>query len=304
MHLGFIGIGYMGSRLGSRLIEAGHDLSIHDLNRKAADELADKGAFWSDSPREVAQSAEIIFASLPGPQNVEQVVLEPERGLLAGLSKGKVFIDLTTSEPLMTRKLAAAVEKTGAAMLDSPITGRGGGVFVVGGDKATFERCEPIIASMGTKVIHAGPQGSGHIVKLCYQYANTVAHWAFMEALVVCAAAGTDVRVMREFFDAAGLGQERSPEWLERILSNDFGEPETAAAVLDIFAKDMSLAIELGREVGASTGTGLATYDIIKRGQTHEGWGRLNHAVAVQVLEDFAGVDLRGEPREPSQPHG
>lgn len=291
MKLGFIGLGNMGNRLAPRLLEAGHELTVNDLNRDAANKLLDLGASWADSPKEVAAASEVSFAMVAGPTEVEKVVTAPEIGLVHGLSAGKVFIDLTTSDPTMTRKLAALCHEKGAEMLDSPVSSGGGTTLVVGGDKATFDRCEPVLKALATHVYYLGDSGAGNMTKLVRQYTGFVSFWAQAEALVLAAKAGLDLNIVNEFLDVTGA-RNGGTNWLPRMMNRDFGTPETAGARLDIVAKDVALAVELARRLGAQAGTGLAADDLMKRAQA-QGLGKYEFFRAVELLEEAAGTEVK-----------
>lgn len=291
MKVGFIGLGNMGARMAPKLLSAGHQLTVTDLQRDAAAAICQQGAVWADSPCEVAAASEVVFASLPGPDDVERVVMEPVRGLLEGLQPGSIFVDLSTSAPQMTQKLAAALRGRGSEMLDCPVSSGGGMTFVAGGDQVAFERARPLMEAIATHVYYMGESGSGNIAKLTRQYASFVGFWAQIEALLMAKKAGLDVRTVAEFMDVTGGGRG-APNWINRVFEGDFGTPETAGARLDIVAKDVALAIELARRIDAPAKVGLGADDIMRRGQAH-GWGRYEFFKAVQILEQEAGVELR-----------
>ncbi len=297
MRVGFIGLGIIGSQLTPKLIEAGNELTVTELVRSKAAKIEDLGASWADTAREVGEANEVVFTSVPNPEDVEKVLLTPKTGLLEGLAPGKVFIDLTTSSPTMSRKLAAICKERGVEMLDSPLTRASGTIFVVGGDKATFERHKHLMEAMGSRVFYVGGTGMGNVAKLALQYTTTLSFWAQMEALVIAAKAGADTEVVHDFLVAAG---NRPVPDFEKVREHEYGERD-AGSLLDIFQKDVSLGIQLAREIGAIASLGVAADDIMRRGQTHEGWGRYHRAIATQVLEEFAGVDLKGRPYPPSK---
>ena len=290
MQVGFVGTGNIGNRLAPKLIDAGHALVVNDLRRESAERLIDLGATWAESPRAVAEACDVTFASVPGPADVERLLTQPA-GLLEGLSAGKVFVDLTTSYPAMTRKLSALCRERGAEMLDCPVSMGGGVALVVGGDKASFERAKPLLEAMAAHVYYLGESGMGNVAKLVRQYAGFVGFWAQTEALVIAAKAGADVKTVADFMAATGIRQ--GGNWLDRAFERDFGTVETSSARLDIVAKDVSLAMELARSVGAAAGTGMAADDLMKRGQAR-GWGRLEFYKCLELLEEIAGAELRG----------
>jgi 3-hydroxyisobutyrate dehydrogenase-like beta-hydroxyacid dehydrogenase len=292
MKVGFIGIGNIGGRLAPRLIEAGHELFVNDLRREAAGALIERGATWCESPRAVGESSDVVFTSVPGPSDVEKVLLTPETGLVNGLSNGKVFIDLTTSYPEMSRRLAAACRERGAEMLDCPVS-NGGAFMSVGGDRAAFDRCLPVMEAIcgSGHVFYMGESGMGNVAKLVRQYQGFVNFWTYVEALMIGKKAGADVSAVIEFISATRGGPMPGANWIDGMLEGAFDASPGSSALLDIVAKDVSLAIELARQVGAPALTGLGADDIMKRGQAR-GLSRKQFFAAVQVLEEMAGERL------------
>jgi 3-hydroxyisobutyrate dehydrogenase-like beta-hydroxyacid dehydrogenase len=290
VQVGFIGLGNMGNRLAPRLLQAGHDLVVTDLVPEAGRALRDQGAAWADSACDVAAASEVTFASVSGPVEVDRLVLDPDRGIIEALRPGSVFVDLTTSAPETSRKLASAIAERGAAMLDSPVSSGGGTTLVVGGERDVFERVLPLLNALASHVYYMGPTGSGNYAKLARQYAGFTAFWAEVEALLMAKKAGLDARAVAEFLEITGAGRGL-PGWLNRLFEGDFGTPETAGARLDIVAKDVGLAMDAARRLGTSARTGLGADDIMRRAQA-QGWGRHDFFVAVQVIEALAGARL------------
>ena len=124
MQLGFVGTGTMGNPMARCLIAAGHQLIVYDLRREATANLCELGARWAGTPRTVAEASEVVFTSLPGPAEVEQGVLDPMTGILAGLRSGGAYIDMTTNAPSVFRTIAEACRARGVAVLDAPVSGR------------------------------------------------------------------------------------------------------------------------------------------------------------------------------------
>jgi 3-hydroxyisobutyrate dehydrogenase-like beta-hydroxyacid dehydrogenase len=291
MKVGFIGTGNMGNRMVPKLLDAGHEVVVNDLNRAATEHSVSLGAVWADNARDVARASDVVFAMVASPSDVEKLVTTPDTGLLAGLSKGKVFVDLTTSHPAVTRKLAALIrERTGAEMLDCPVSAGGGVCLVVGGDKAAFDQVEPLLNAMAAHTFYMGDSGSGNIAKLCRQYAHYVGFWAMCEALVMAQKNDVNPQVVAELMQLSGAVPATS-NWPSRIFKHDFATPETATARLDIVQKDVDLAIQWARQSESPATIGLGADDIMRRAQA-QGWGRHDFFVAVQVIEALAGARL------------
>ena len=170
MKIGFIGLGNMGAGMAANLQKAGYELVVHDILREAAADHLERGALWADSPEEVARESEIIFTSLPGPKEVESVATGPN-GVLAGISAGKVFIDLSTGYPAIVRRIHQKFEEAGAHMLDAPVSGSTIGTntgrlaIMAGGEKEVYERCKPFFDAMGDRPHLHGPHRHRHRVQ-------------------------------------------------------------------------------------------------------------------------------------------
>ena len=160
MRVGFIGTGKMGSMMAGGILVGGHELTVYDLRREATTELCKRGARWADGPRQVAEASELVFTSLPGPSEMEKTLLDPDDGVLAGLSPGCGYIDLTTNAPGTIVNVAQACRTRGVSMLDAPVSGRVPNLTVmVGGDPDTFTKYRPILQAFGRNVFHVGDQG-------------------------------------------------------------------------------------------------------------------------------------------------
>ena len=289
MHVGFIGTGTMGNPMAGCLIQAGHQLVVHDLRREATINLCELGARWADSPREVAEGSQVVFTSLPGPAEVEQLVLEPFTGILAGLAPGGAYIDMTTNSPTVFRRVAAECRARGVEVLDAPVSGRPPRMTImVGGDGATLAKYRPLLECMGRNIFHVGGTGTGCIAKLVTQYLGYTHFVTAIEGLLIGAKAGLDIQTLARIVPVSA-GASRVFDNIPRsVFSGEF----TAGGTLDIVAKDLHLACQLAREVQAPAPTGAVADDVFQRAQA-QGWGQRGFPMAARVLEQMAGIELR-----------
>lgn len=289
MHVGFIGTGTMGNPMARCLIQSGHQLVVHDLSREATINLCELGARWADSPREVAEGSQVVFTSLPGPAEVEEVVLEPSAGILAGLRPGGAYIDMTTNSPAVFRRVAAECQARGVEVLDAPVSGRPPGMTImVGGDGATLAKYRPLLECMGRNIFHVGGTGTGCIAKLVTQYLSYSNFVTAIEGLLIGAKAGVDIQTLARIVPVSAGASRVFDNIPQSVFSGEF----TAGGTLDIVAKDLHLACQLAREVQAPAPTGTIADDVFQRAQA-QGWGQRGFPIAARVLEQMAGVELR-----------
>ena len=289
MRIGFIGTGTMGNPMSQCLLDAGHQLTVHDLRREAAANLCQSGAAWSDSLREVAEASELVFASLPGPVEVEKAALDSATGILAGLQPGGAYVDTTTNSPAVFRRVAAECRTLGIEALDSPVSGRPPNMtMMVGGDRATFEKYRPVLESMGRYLFYVGESGSGCAAKLVTQYLGYCNYVTALEGMLIGAKAGLDLNLLAKIVPVSA-GASRSFDGLpDGVFDGGF----KSSGTLDIIAKDLRLACELAREVRSPAQVGLIADGLYRRAQA-QGWGQEGYHAVVQVLEEMAGAQLR-----------
>jgi 3-hydroxyisobutyrate dehydrogenase len=289
MRIGFVGTGTMGTPMARCLLEAGHQVTVHDLRREATADLCDLGARWAENPRAAAEVSEVVFTSLPGPAEVERAVLDPSSGILAGLPSGGGYVDMTTNAPNVVRRIAEACRARGVAMLDAPVSGRPPAMTImVGGDPSTFATYRPLLASMGRNIFHVGEIGAGCVAKLVTQYLGYTNLITSLEGLLIGARAGIDLGVLAQIVPVSA-GASRT---FDNIPRSVFDGTFRAGGTLDIVAKDVHLACELARDVGAPAHMGMIADDAYQRAQA-QGWGQLGFPIVARILEAMAGVELR-----------
>jgi 3-hydroxyisobutyrate dehydrogenase-like beta-hydroxyacid dehydrogenase len=302
MDIGFIGVGNMGAGMANNLLKAGYTLMVNDIRRDAAGPLLEKGARWAETPKQVATQSEITFTSLPGPPEVEAVVLGGE-GILAGIRPGSVYIDLSSNSPTLVRRLHDILRDQGIYMLDAPVSGgvigaRTGLLAVmVGGDEALYQRVKPVLDAIGDNVVYCGAIGAGSICKLVHNCISAITSQAISELFTLGVKAGADAKALwettrRGAFGRGAGGIHRLPEsW----FSGDF-EPnwDKGFFATKLMRKDVGLATQLAREFNVPMAlASLAEQELIEA--INRGWGD-DPTTKVRLLqEERAGVQVRGD---------
>lgn len=284
MRVGFIGLGNMGHPMAANVLKSGHDLVVYDVRQETIRSLEDAGAEWGASPMDVAARSEVVLSSLPGPREVESVVLGDE-GVFAGLSRGSAYIDTSTNSPSTMRNIAEIGTSQGFYVLDAPISG---GVFgardatltvFVGGERAHFDRFAPLLQSIGKNVVHMGPVGSGNVTKLVNNLMMFINFIGGCEGMAMGARAGIDPRALLDVIRPS-MGDSRI---LQRTMSL-FLRAEPMCSATDLAVKDMSLAVEVGKESGVPLELGLLVKDLITRFRDDGGRGEED---MLEIIGDF-----------------
>lgn len=258
--IAFIGLGNMGGPMAANLIKAGHQLRVFDLVPAALDAAAAAGAHAASSAHDTLADAEIVISMLPASRHVEALYLG-EAGILAQVPDGALVIDCSTIAPVTARKVAAAAQARGLAMLDAPVSGGTAGAaaatltFIVGGAAEVVERARPVLQAMGKNIFHVGDNGAGQVAKLCNNMALGVIMAATGEALALGVAQGLDPAVLSQMM-AVSTGRSWATEvcnpWpgvlpnapASRGYSGGFGN--------DLMLKDLGLVAESAVQAGVS----------------------------------------------------
>ena len=298
MKVGFIGLGTMGASMAANLQKAGYALTVHDVRRKAAEPHVGRGATWAETPRQVAEDAEVIFTALPGPPEVEAVALGPD-GLLAGLRPGGVYFDLSTNSPAMVRKIHAAFAAQGKQVLDAPVSGGPRGAATgrltlwVGGDEQVLERYRPVLEAFSDNVRFVGPIGAGSITKLVHNCVGRVLTAALAEGFTLGVKAGMDPLALFESIRDGVIGRRRTFDGLiDQFLTRTF---EPAAFTLRLAHKDVALATAVARELGVPMRLTNLTLEEMTEA-LNRGWGELDTRAFTMLQQERAGVRIAVDP--------
>lgn len=298
MKVGFIGVGNMGNPMAANLQKAGHALQVHDIKREAAQNLLDAGATWVNSPKEAATGVDYVFLSLPMPADVERVVLS-ENGVLTAMKSGGIIVDMSTNSPTTVRGLAEKTKAKGVTFIDAPVSGGVRGArnaslaIMAGGDKAAYDKCEPLLKAMGANVFYCGDIGTGNVVKLVNNMLAFIHMMGAAEAVVLGKKAGVDPNVLWQAVKASSGGSFVWESGTRAVLRDKLAPTFT----IDLASKDISLATKLAEEFGVPLTMGKAAEGLIRGYQTG-GYAKEDILATVKELEKQAGVTVRGTWKE------
>jgi 3-hydroxyisobutyrate dehydrogenase len=292
-NLGFVGLGVMGSRMVNRLLDKGHTVIGYNRTRSKAQWLIDRGMKWGDSPSAVTKAADVTLSMVTNSAALEEIA-NGDNGVLAGLSRGKIWIDMSTVGPEISKALAGRVREKGADMLDAPVSGsvvtlqEGKLSVMVGGRPETFERVKPILLELGPKVTHVGENGKALVMKIATNINLTAQMMGFSEAVLLAEKNGiareTAVDVLTHSAIASPMIQYRGPFVLKM--------PDEAWFNVNMMQKDLLLALELGRKADVPLPTvGLAN-EFLTAARAM-GYAAEDFAVVFEVLARMSGVKER-----------
>jgi 3-hydroxyisobutyrate dehydrogenase len=298
LKVGFIGLGTMGARMAASLQRAGYQLIVNDIRRAAAEPHLQKGAEWVDTPRQVAEAAEVVFTSLPAPADVEAVA-SGENGIISGMRRGDVYFDLSTNSPVLVRRICARFAERGAYMLDAPVSGGPRGAasgrlaIWVGGDRDSFDRYKPVLDAIGDQARYVGPIGSATVAKLVHNCAGYMLQRALSEVFTMGIKAGVDPLALWEAVRQGALGRSRTFDGLAaHFLPANYDPPDFA---LRLAHKDVSLATELGHELKVPMPMAELALEELTAA-LNRGWGERDSRVAMLLQQERSGVQVAVEP--------
>jgi 3-hydroxyisobutyrate dehydrogenase-like beta-hydroxyacid dehydrogenase len=293
MPIGFIGLGMMGAGMASNLQKAGHKLVVHDLKRQSASHHLAAGADWADSPRAVAEACDVVFTSLPAPPDVEAVGFG-EHGLVHGFRKGSVWFDLSTNSVSLVREMHAKLAEQGIALLDAPVSGGPRGAnsgklaIWVGGDEAMFKRHKSVLDAMGDQARYIGAIGAGSVAKLVHNLSGAAVNVVLAEAFTMGVKAGIEPLSLWAAIRQGAGGRARMFDRMGgQFLTGRYDPPDFA---LRLLYKDVTLACQLGREVGVPMRLShLALAELNEA--LNRGWGDRDSRIGMTLQQERAGIE-------------
>jgi 3-hydroxyisobutyrate dehydrogenase-like beta-hydroxyacid dehydrogenase len=293
MKIGFIGLGTMGSGMAANLQKAGHELVVHDI-RRAAERYLAAGAVWADTPRALAEQCEVVFTSLPGPPEVEEVALGAN-GLLAGMKEGSAYFDLSTNSPALVREINRRFAERRLYMLDAPVSGGPRGAasgrlaLWVGGDEQIFNRHKPVLDAIGDQARYIGPIGAGSVAKLVHNCAGYAIQCVLAEVFTMGVKAGVEPLALWEAVRQGAGGRRRTFDSLaDHFLADKYDPPDFA---LRLAHKDVTLATQLGRELKVPMHLANLALDELTEA-LNRGWESRDSRVAMLLQQERAAVKI------------
>jgi 3-hydroxyisobutyrate dehydrogenase-like beta-hydroxyacid dehydrogenase len=290
-NLGFVGLGVMGGNMVERLLSKGHTVTGYNRTRGKAERLIKLGMRWAESPRAAAASADLVLCMVTNSAAL-QAVAEGPNGILAGLSKGKVLVEMSTVSPEVSRALACKVREKGADMVDSPVSGsvvtlqQGKLSVMVGGRKETFERIKPVLLDLGPKVTHVGDNGLALSMKIATNLSLAVQMMCFSEGVLLAEKSGiareTAVDVLIHSAAASPMVQYRGPFVLKM--------PDEAWFDVNMMQKDMLLALDMGRKLDVPLPTTAVANEFLTAARAM-GLAKQDFACVFKVLAEMSGVE-------------
>ncbi len=289
-NLGFVGLGVMGSEMVNRLLSKGHSVIGYNRTRAKAEWLIKKGMKWADSPKAVAASVDVIFSMVTNSIALQAIVEGPD-GILAGLTSGKIYVDISTVSPEYSRSVAEKVRAKGADMVDAPVSGsvitlqEGKLSVMVGGRKSTFDKIKPLLDDIGPKVTYVGDNGLALVLKIACNLSLAVQMLAFSEGVLLAEKSGIPrgiaVDVLANSAIASPMIKYRGPFVLNL--------PDEAWFNVNMMQKDMLLALELGQKLDVPMPSTAVTNEFLTAAR---GMGLVekDFAVVFDVLAHMSGV--------------
>jgi len=299
--IGFVGLGTIGGAIAKNIRKAGYPLMVRDIRPEAVQPLVDGGSERAGSAAEVARNCRIVFTSLPGPAEVEEVALGPD-GLLQGVHDDSLYVDLSSSNPNLIRRVATEFRLHGARVMDAPlIVGKEGIAnrsvqVLASGDSAAYEEVKPLLDTFGDRVIYTGDLGTGTVIKLAHNLVRRGIGLAIGEGIVLGVKAGVDPQLL---WDCMHWGLEVQLHQLVKTFSETVfkGNYEAPASFnIALSRKDVSLATDLGRQHNVPMPIAALVEQIMIQAVSR-GWSDQSTASLFRLQEEAAGIEVRKRPK-------
>jgi 3-hydroxyisobutyrate dehydrogenase len=295
--IGFVGLGTIGGAIAENIRKAGYSMVVHDIRPEATQRLVEKGAESAATPSQAAARCRVVFTSLPGPREVEEVSLGAN-GLLHGISEGSVYVDLSSSSPDLIRHIGAEFKLRGARVMDAPlIVGKDGIAnksveVLASGAAEAYQEIKPLLDAFGDRVVYTGELGAGTVIKLAHNLVRRGIGLAIGEGIVLGAKAGVDPQLL---WECMHRGLEVQLHQLvktlpETVFKGNFEAP--AGFGIGLSRKDVGLATELGRQHNVPMPIAALVEQIMVQA-INRGWSEQSTASLFRLQEEAAGIDVR-----------
>ena len=293
--VGFVGIGNMGWPMATCLVKAGFNVNVNDSRRETANNFVQQvGGAAPDSLRQLAETSDMIVTMLPTSAIVGRVLADGDDNLFAGMRPGTIIIEMSSGVPSVTQRLAEQVAAVGGTLIDAPVSGgvprakTGQLAIMAGGDGATIDRAMPVLSAMGASVLRTGAVGSGHAMKALNNLVSTGGFLIGIEALLIGQRFGLDPAVMTDVLNAAtGMNNSTQKKFRQFVLSRKFD----AGFTMGLLAKDLSIAMQVGRETATATPISALVHEMIVSALSRFG-PDADHTEMAKLCELLAGSEL------------
>ena len=295
MKIGFIGLGNVGGKLAGSLLRNNFNLIVRDIDSKLTKKFSDQGALIANSSKDLAEKSDLIITCLPSPE-VCSKVMEADDGVIKGLTKNKIWLEMSTTDSSEVKRIGALVKATGAIPLDCPVSGgchraaTGNIAILVGGEKNAFKKILPVLSAMGRKILHTGELGSASILKVITNYLASANLVAIGEALTVAKKSGMDLKIAYEAIKISSGNSFVHETESQVILNGSYN----ISFIMDLVLKDMGLFNDLSIKNNIPLELSPLVLKIFKDGQKKYG-PRAWSSMVVKRLEDTCNINLRAE---------
>ncbi|AHK34571.1 2-hydroxy-3-oxopropionate reductase [Rhodococcus opacus PD630] len=295
MKVGFIGLGGMGSGMAHNLLDAGYDLVVHDIKRESGQPFEQAGASWADSVAELGRQVDVVFTSLPGPVEMQEVGLGKD-GLLSTLRTGSAWFDLTTNSPAVVREVHATCADHGVELFDAPVSGGPKGArtgklaIYVGGSQTAFDQHKQVLDAIGDQILYVGEIGAGNTAKLVHNCASITIRRAIAEVFTMGVKAGVEPAALWHAVRQGAIGRARTFDRIgDRYLQSAYDPPSFALALAN---KDLRLALELADQLGVPMACAeVAQADFAEA--LDRGWGHRDSQSPMHLQNERANVTIK-----------
>ena len=295
MRIGFIGLGNVGGKLAGSLIRNKFNIIVRDLDNKLTKKFSNQGAVIANNPKDLAEKSDLIITCLPSPE-VCSKVMEAEDGVINGLSKGKIWLEMSTTDSVEVKRIGALVKATGAIPLDGPVSGgchraaTGNIAILIGGDQKAFNKILPALSVMGRKILHTGDLGSASVLKVITNYLASVNLVSVGEALTVAKKTGMDLKTTYEAIKISSGNSFVHETESQVILNGSYNINFT----MDLVLKDTSLFDQLAKKLKAPLEISPKVVEIFKDGKEKYG-SRAWSSMIVKRMEDLNNINFRAD---------